>query len=92
MESFSKSYEKDGKLYKKTYQITGCTSAGRPVYVGFCDALRIAIAYFIEKYPRFKGRAKICTQLAEDVDEKWEIIDSFQSTSELKEYLSKSAQ
>ena len=87
-------------MYKKTYQITGCTSAGRPVYVGFCDALRIAIAYFIEKYPRFKGRAKICTQLAEDVGngllcaeyEKWEIIDSFQSTSELKEYLSKSAQ
>jgi hypothetical protein len=82
------------KTKKKMYEIVGRTTAGNFACSGFCSELRIAIDFFIEKYPRFKGEALIKTQFADDIGDgvlvanaaNWEIIDSFNSTKELKEY------
>lgn len=81
---------------KKTYGITGKTSTGKFVCTGFGDK-KFVIEYFIQKYPRFKGYAEIRTQFAQDMGNgmlcadygRWETIDSFHSTKELKEYTQK---
>lgn len=85
------------RKFRKTYEISGRTTAGKHVIIGFCNSMKNAITLFINKYPRFKGVAEIRTQFAEDMGngmlcadhEKWETIDSFESTKELKEYIKK---
>ena len=83
------------RKYTKTYEIVGRSQGDTFVCTPFCSKLRIAVDYFVKKYPRFKGAARIRTQLAQEIDtgllitdsSAWVIIDSFESTKELKEYL-----
>ncbi len=81
-------------LTVKAYKITGYTKAGKFVCTGFGTQLKEIVAYFIEKYPRFKGDAEIELAYLERSGEMlidrystaWQILDSFESTKELKNY------
>ena len=77
----------------KIYVIHGRTSKNSYVCTGWFTKTRGAVEEFIKKYPRFKGEAEIQTQFAEDfghgvliASSRWEAIDSFESTKELKQY------
>ena len=81
---------------KKTYEVVGRTIAGTFVSVGFCSDVQILYAHFLKRYPRFKGNARVRTQMAEDMGDgllvadtaKWEVVDSFESSKQLKDKLS----
>mgnify|MGYP001581381687 CR=1 FL=1 len=85
------------KTLKKTYCISGTTTSGKYVTVGFFDSIRWGITHFIEKYPRFKGKAELRTQMATYLGNgmlcanpgRWETIDSFETVKEMKEYTQK---
>jgi hypothetical protein len=77
---------------KRTYEIVGRTKSSNFVVIGFCSSIEIAADLFLKKYPRFKGIARIKTQMAQDVGKgmlcvdgaNWETVYEFKCNKELQ--------
>ena len=54
------------KIYKTIYEIVGKTSTQKYVSTGWFTEDKLAVNNFIEKYPRFKGKASLIRKQVED--------------------------
>jgi hypothetical protein len=87
--------ETQDKVMVRTYSLTGRTSSGKFVTIGHAKDCKVAIQYFIKRYPRFNGVVRLQTQIAQDCGNgmlcaemgKWETLQSFESTKELINFL-----
>jgi len=80
------------KKYKQTFRISGRTERGSVCSMPYYSNKEVAIAYFIHKFPRFRGNGEIMTQMVQDYGDgfvmadasNWQPVCTFKSTKELK--------
>lgn len=80
-------------MEKKMYMIDGYTKSGNWVGIGACSTIEMCKEFFIKKYPRFNGKAKLMLQTYTYITEticglksgqEENVIVQFSKTSELK--------
>jgi len=80
-------------MKKVHYKVTGKSKAGRSVYTHNFTSIKLAVESFVDSFPRFRGEASIKKYISEEICpgifrtafQGFEVIDSFESTKEIKE-------